>query len=677
MTGRSGTLRWLQNARRHIESSQEWKDFTIRLFDAVQQQMTESHVNVFTDLLEAEKAFVLQRAAKAIQRGDLYKAMMSQISTCLEEQLYSQVAHEMRDGDHLRSKLSLILSHIRNGVMNLLEERPELKGKMHAFLNQPLPADFRRLTWRLYLSNPRVRRDYLSQVAANKAKSPKDREIFLKSQALLSTEPIFQHLKDNEVAARCLRNVLSYYHKLQGTATHLPDMEYFLLLPLLQVALDPAAPNLSTDSISALLVEEFITFMNLRPRFVRLSFTQDAAGTDVLGEVSSMLHEQDRDLTTVIQGIYSQAEETQESLLRAVKHMLQPAISTLFVGYLSMDTLLYVWDQLIIGLDQPSYNCFPAFSAVFILLLRDYLKTCQSPGQVEAALKTRGPTLSVQEFQDMIRRHYFKELYSRLHKDDNEPFAIHDPTQALPPWSYLSRVPVPPRTRPEDRKQARQQESRLLQLLEETKGTFEAQRVYLKEQLTQEKQLRYEMQKAAEAQISGLEDEIKKLQEQQRPSMDDTCSVGSLIAPAPSRQSLTPLHPSPSPLQPAPPKVTSRMSTNIEIHGKTATTVTLDLLEQIMQAANAIANGHNAAEQGSLNAATREHLWNYSQDCKNAEIEVFGHHISSEDIEKIPESRRKELKKKLTGTIRRNTEARHKAQLAVVKGMLPESVIYM
>ncbi|KYO33790.1 uncharacterized protein LOC102563695 isoform X3 [Alligator mississippiensis] len=664
MTGRSGTLRWLQNARRHIESSQEWKDFTIRLFDAVQQQMTESHVNVFTDLLEAEKAFVLQRAAKAIQRGDLYKAMISQISTCLEEQLYSQVAHEMRDGDHLRSKLSLVSSHIRNGVMNLLEERPELKGKMHAFLNQPLPADFRRLTWRLYLSNPRV-------------------------------------------AARCLRNVLSYYHKLQGTATHLPDMEYFLLLPLLQVALDPAAPNLSTDSISALLVEEFITFMNLRPRFMRLSFTQDAAGTDVLGEVSSMLHEQDRDLTTVIKGIYSQAEETQESLLRAVKHMLQPAISTLFVGYLSMDTLLYVWDQLIIGLDQPSYNCFPAFSAVFILLLRDYLKTCQSPGQVEAALKTRGPTLSVEEFQDMIRRHYFKELYSRLHEDDNEPFPIHDPTQALPPWSYLSRVTVPPRTRPEDRKQARkeremlekqhkerlkheerlqkfreeeerrQQESRLLQLLEETKGTFEAQRVYLKEQLTQEKQLRYEMQKAAEAQISGLEDEIKKLQEQQRPSMDDACSVGSLIAPAPSRQSLTPLHPSPSPLQPAPPKVTSGMSRNIEIHGKTAAMVTLDLLEQIMQAANAIANGHNAAEQGSLNAATREHLWNYSQDCKNAEIEVFGHHISREDIEKIPEPRRKELKKKLTGTIRRNAEARHKAQLAVGKGMLPDSVIYM
>ncbi|XP_019401302.1 PREDICTED: uncharacterized protein LOC109317212 isoform X2 [Crocodylus porosus] len=334
-------------------------------------------------------------------------------------------------------------------------------------------------------------------------------------------------------------------------------MEYFLLVPLLQVVLDTAPPILSMDSISALLVEEFITFMNLRPRFVRLSFTQDAAGTNVLGEISSVLHEQDRDLTKVIQGIYSQSEEAQEFLLRAVKHMLQPAIGTLSVGYLSMDTLLYVWDQLIIGLDQPPYNCFLEFSAVFILLLRDYLKTCQSPGQVEAALKTQGPTLSVQEFQDMIRRHYFKELYRQLHKDDNEPFPVHDPTQALPPWSYLSRVTVPPRTRPEDRRQAkeehemvqkqhkerlkheerlqelreeeerRQQESRLLQLLEETKGTFEAQRVYLEEQLTQEKQLRYEMQKVAEAQISGLKHEIKKLQKQQRLSMDDACSVGS------------------------------------------------------------------------------------------------------------------------------------------------------
>ncbi|CAM4571355.1 unnamed protein product [Lepidochelys kempii] len=593
MAGGSGTLTWLQKARNHIENSQEWRDFTVQLCDAAQQQMTESHVHFFTDLSAAEKAFVLQRAAKAIQGGDLCKALMSQVSTCLEEQLYIQVAHELQAGDRLKNKSALVLSHIKNGVMNLLEERPAMKGKLQAFFNQSLPADLRRLTGRLHLSNTEARTEYLSQVAVNKAKSPKEREIFLRSQVLLSTEPTFQHLKNNK------------------------------------------------------------------------------------------------------------AEEPQEPLQKALQHMVQPAISTVFAGYLTMGTLLYVWDQVIIGLDQPAYNCLPAFSTAFILLLRDYLKTCQSPGQVETALRTQGPILSVQEFQDVIRKHVFRELSSQLHRDDSDPFPVHDPTQVLPPWNYLYRLPVSPRTRPQDRRQAReecemfqrqhmerlkqeerlqrfreeeqkrQQEGRLLQLLEETKGTYEAQRIYLEEQLSQEKQLRYEIQRKAEAQINGLQAEIKRLMEK-RLSID-AYSEGSLTAPAPSLQSLTPsqtLHPQPSPVQTPPPTVTDGTNRTREIHGKTAKTITLDLLEQLMQAANTIANGSNAAEHDSLNAATKEHLWNYNQDCKNAEIEVFGHQINTEDREKIPEPKR-QLREKLTTAISRNAEARYKTQFEAVR-MLSE-----
>nr|XP_048680103.1 uncharacterized protein LOC125623962 isoform X5 [Caretta caretta] len=167
----------------------------------------------------------------------------------------------MAGGSGTLTWLQKARNHIENSQMNLLEERPAMKGKLQAFFNQSLPADLRRLTWRLHLSNTKARMEYLSQVAVNKAKSPKEREIFLRSQVLLSTEPTFQHLKNNKVAARALRNILSYYHKPQGTATNLPDTGYFLLVPLLQVVLDTAAPSLSLDSISAVLAEEFITFI--------------------------------------------------------------------------------------------------------------------------------------------------------------------------------------------------------------------------------------------------------------------------------------------------------------------------------------------------------------------------------------------------------------------------------
>lgn len=45
---------------------------------------------------------------------------MSQVSTCLEEQLHTQVAHEVQDGDRLKNKSSLVLNHIKNGMVHLL-----------------------------------------------------------------------------------------------------------------------------------------------------------------------------------------------------------------------------------------------------------------------------------------------------------------------------------------------------------------------------------------------------------------------------------------------------------------------------------------------------------------------------------------------------------------------------
>ena len=41
----------------------------MELFDAVQQQLTESHVKYFSDLSEAEKELFMERAVRAIQHG--------------------------------------------------------------------------------------------------------------------------------------------------------------------------------------------------------------------------------------------------------------------------------------------------------------------------------------------------------------------------------------------------------------------------------------------------------------------------------------------------------------------------------------------------------------------------------------------------------------------------------
>ncbi|XP_048680100.2 uncharacterized protein LOC125623962 isoform X2 [Caretta caretta] len=370
---------------------------------------------------------------------------------------------------------------------------------------------------------------------------------------------------------------------------------------------------------------------------MRLSSTKDPASANILEEATSMLEQKDRDLANVIRGIYSQTEEPQEPLQKALQHMVQPAISTVFAGYLTMGTLLYVWDQVIIGLDQPAYNCLPAFSTAFILLLWNYLKTCQSfclPGATCTEYQyLQEPDLRTEDRQGNKRADYYS-FWKRLKEPMKHKGSI---------WknNYHRHY------------------------LEKRRGRGTAWLIQ------DEKQLRYEIQRKAEAQINGLHAEIKRLMEK-RLSID-AYSEGSLTAPAPSLQSLTPsqtLHPQPSPVQTPPPTVTDGTNRTREIHGKTAKTITLDLLEQLMQAANTIANGSNAAEHDSLNAATKEHLWNYNQDCKNAEIEVFGHQINTEDREKIPEPKR-QLREKLTTAISRNAEAHYKVQFEAVR-MLSE-----
>ncbi|XP_077168238.1 uncharacterized protein LOC143824652 [Paroedura picta] len=694
MAGALGASSWLQRARSRVVNSQEWQDFTKRLLDSIQQQMRESHVNAFLDLSEVEKAFFSQKAAQAIQGGDPYKALMAQVSTCLEKEIYRQIAQEMQDGGRVENRLASLLTHIEDGVMTLLEERPELKGRLCSLFNQSLPAKLRGLTWRLYLSNRKARLEYLSQTAAGRATSWKDREISLRCQDLLDSEPTFQALKGNKVAARCLRNVLSYYHKHQGTATPLCEQTYFLPVPLLQVILDVASPGLSESvaSVSALLVEEFLTFMKLHPWLPEFSTSQHPNSASVLEEVALLLEEMDTDLARFLKNMCGQPEEGhKEALLRGVRHVLQPALSTLFVGYLSMDTVLYIWDQIILGSEQPTFNCLPAFGTVLVLLLRDQLLKCQTMAELELMLRDQGQTLSIQEFQDLIGKHFFDKLYKQLQRDSNQPFPIHDPTQAFPPWSYGdSQIAAPPRTRPEDRRRLReervlrkrqreermkeeerlqrareeelkrQQEALLLQDLEAATKTFEMQKLHLEEQLLQERQFHREAGKKAEEQISRLQAEVYGLR-QWKMASSETYSAGSLVAPAPSPQSQEPIQAS----QNLSLAETGNNTPRTRERENKARTLTLELLQQMMDTASAMCNGSSSEAQEELDAATQEHLRNYHQDQTNAKIEVFGYEISEEEIEDIPEPERKEVRKKLEAVIKRGAEARYGAQRAV------------
>ncbi|XP_041096744.1 uncharacterized protein LOC121308425 isoform X2 [Polyodon spathula] len=693
----SATPHWIINARKNVEHSQQWKCFTAEVFDAVQQQLVESHVNFFTDLSEAEKTLFLERAAKAIRRGNAYKEVVLQISSCLEDQLSSCVAIEMQESGSVSTKSDRFQSHVRDGMVNLLQKWPDMKYKLHALFNHPLPSEIRKVAWRLFLSNTKARMEYLTRVSTNKAKFSVDLEISMKCDTLLSTEPTFKHLRDSKIAARAMKNVLTYYHRIQRLKNSLPDTEYSLLVPLVQAAIAGTAHSTSVATVTTLLVEEYITLMESRPQFMRKSEIRHKApanteGVVVFEEVAQILGQKDKELSNVIQKIYTQqGDKPVESLCRGVENILQAALGVLFVGYLNMTTLLYIWDQYVMGLDQPSYDCASAFSFAFLHLLRDHLQKCSTKDELAAALRSQGPLLTVGQFQSVISKYFYGDLYSTLTKDNAESLPVLDPTQTLfPPWTHLSSNEMPLRTRPKDRRQAREErealrtnhiermkqeerhrklreeeeirlgEERLQRQLEETKRMNTEQRLFLEQQLAEERQHRYDIQKKAEEQISLLQAEIRK------PSVD-VFTVNSFGTPPPSIESKSPVQdrqlPSPLAQQNTTqdnPALLDNMSRPRQINGRTAESVTLDLLQRIMLTADTIINGQNT-EREELSLVTKDHLFSYRQDVQNAELEVFGRYLDPEELENMPEPIRTEKKRRLVAAIRRGVEARYRA----------------
>uniref|UniRef100_A0A2C9KS74 Rab-GAP TBC domain-containing protein n=1 Tax=Biomphalaria glabrata TaxID=6526 RepID=A0A2C9KS74_BIOGL len=101
------------------------------------------------------------------------------------------------------------------------------------------------------------------------------------------------------------------------------------------------------------------------------------------------------------------------------------------LGYLKFDTLLYVWDQYILGLNVPGFSAewMAVVIATVLGLEHDKLKECQSPLAMETVLNRDSPLLTVQQFQFQVKRYHYRELFAMLTADQKSAMPVLDPTQ--------------------------------------------------------------------------------------------------------------------------------------------------------------------------------------------------------------------------------------------------------
>ena len=100
----------------------------------------------FTDLTEAEKSLLLERAARSLASSDggkVYENLQSKLSYLLDQTVNNQVAKKLLEENPLETKTDLVLDTTSEGITTLLSKNPSQKYKLRVFLNQVIPQPIR------------------------------------------------------------------------------------------------------------------------------------------------------------------------------------------------------------------------------------------------------------------------------------------------------------------------------------------------------------------------------------------------------------------------------------------------------------------------------------------------------------------------------------------------------
>ncbi|CAG5120922.1 unnamed protein product [Candidula unifasciata] len=683
--------KWLINCKDDVTKSKEWNSYVHELHEAIQQQLAESHVQYFTDLSEAEKELFMQRAAKALEKGSSSKYLLNKVSALMDIHLNEQVSKQLLDDYPSNTRSDLVIEAAEEGAMSLLKRWPDMKCKLHILFNQPLPEPIRQLAWHLYLSNPQIRKTYVELLNENPraAISSQDLDISQKVEQMVLAEPTFRDLKGSVGHFYAMKATLSYHHSRQQTSSRLRDIDYFLVVPFVIVADGSISRREPVSAkVVALLVEEYLTYMSTRPGFV-VDSGSEAHNEELKGfliKVAAILDKHYPQMNALISKSFVPGREkivatekgSRALLLEGLKELIRPMTRTMLIGYLNFETLKYVWDQYIIGLDVPGFSTEWLAVVIATLLGLEYekLKECQSPLAMEAVLNRESPHLTVQQFQHQIKRYHYRDLFAMLTSDQKAAMPVLDPTQSLhPPWRHWHNDQVPPYTKPQDRRKAREEreaererlqqqqrdaerqrkeeemrekkaaEGAMMKTAAAERARLDRERNELEEQLQEERRKRQEAEMRAQEEIALLRRELdvlrKPVSECRSAEKSPTVSVYSTSTYM--SRSIIPPPPTPasdfSRMAPIPESPTHTPAPSLNPQAQ-AEEVILDFLTKIRKSIDTIAHGEGA-EAEHLDVETNKYIYNNVQDVKRAQLEVFGHRLQPAEFERMDAQRQK------------------------------------
>ncbi|CAF1157730.1 unnamed protein product [Adineta ricciae] len=645
---------WLIESRENVLKTKEWDALTHNIYDAVDQHLAQSHVQYFTDLSDAEKSLVLERAARSLRATTNggptpYDNLNKRVSDCLDKGVNNDVSRSLIKDDPTETKSDLILDKVCDGIVGLLRKWPDQKYKLHAFLNQPLPQPIRFVGWHLYLNNPTYRQRFTNDLTNNSRSvlSPLDADIQRNCDSLVPTLPSANDMVDSKGNMSAMKAILSYHHSMLSNNRDLSDSEYYYAVPIVLSHNPPLSRTEKPYEKSlGVLIEMYRTFLDTMPPTLRDVYLNNS--TQELDpwfvKVEYYLKEIDRPLYNHIRSTVNSSDahtsaSVDQYVLSFIRKCCYPWFKYMFVGCLSADPLMYVWDQYLITSDVPKFHdeLIPAIAAAMIVTLRDFLLKCRSPSDMEAVLQRRTNIIITRQLQSVVVRFFLTDFKNRIAKSHFGP--VIDPTEGRQ-WTGFNRDHVPQvANRPEQRFNDRERNEQTLQL---------------EKRLREEMAKREENERLLQSKIEQLQRDMERMR--QNPVMITTAQpVITTIPPRAQtpveRYVVTETRPKPVTPPPALKDTSHRAPLNSPVH---------DLLRRIAQTCNRVAHGEGRNSQ-VLNEQTKNDIRVHKLDLKMAERQVIGRTLQVDEWEHLPATQKEVYSQQMLEAVKARIQKRYTA----------------
>nr|CAH8854150.1 unnamed protein product [Trichobilharzia regenti] len=360
------------------------------------------------------------------------------------------------------SKSDYMTAEVNEALIHLLGNHTELVNRISSrFLNQSFQnSNFRRRIWSIVLiSRCKSKRNALKQMIQSFIPD-RDEHNKLGCSNFLESSPSMSSLKDSVGCLYAMNYLLKFYQASLNTSDNLKPYCVKLVAVLVLAMKDHLPRNQppNTETI-CLLVQELFVFLSITPSFIThlppIWFTryslykmEDEKNNEIFSNLSENkdikkiafsqsvlkhLRTIDSNIADSVMnelllieniGPISELCSEDEIYSELFYEFIQPVTESIFSGYLSESTLLYVWDQLILCIAgaEPvetsvthTLSCFVS-AFVYLCWIRIHKKEESSSDQLQLHKEQTNKGIETKGISAL--HEYFSMIGPRLHEND-------------------------------------------------------------------------------------------------------------------------------------------------------------------------------------------------------------------------------------------------------------------